>query len=76
MTIVRDVPENTSRCECGNCPSYPGESGLFCSRGRSATEIALKGCLCASCAVYKQYDLEGSYYCEEGAHGAHGEGPQ
>lgn len=76
MTIVRDVDDNAARCDCGSCPSYPGEGALFCARGRSATEIALRGCLCASCAVFKQSDLEGSYYCEEGACGACGEGPQ
>ena len=76
MTIVRDVEDNAARCDCGGCPSYPGEGALFCARGKSATEIALRGCLCASCAVFKQFDLEGSYYCEEGACGACGEGPQ
>ena len=76
MTIVRDIQENTARCNCGKCPSYPGENALFCARGKSATRVAMQGCLCAGCEVYKQYDLEGSYYCEEGACGACGEGPQ
>jgi hypothetical protein len=76
MTMVRDVQENAARCECGSCPSYPGEGALFCARGKSAKEIVLLGCLCASCAVFKEYDLEGSYYCEEGTCGACGEGPQ
>ena len=76
MTIVRDVQENAARCGCGSCPSYPGEDALFCARGKSATPPAMRGCVCADCAVFKQYDLLGGYYCIEGACGACGEGPQ
>ena len=76
MTIVLDVEENVARCECGGCPSYPGGGGLFCARGKSDTTPATRGCLCANCAIYKQYSLLGGYYCLEGACGACGEGPQ
>lgn len=59
MTIVRDVQENAAHCGCGSCPSYPGEDALFCARGKSATTPARQGCVCAECAVFKQYDLLG-----------------
>lgn len=76
MTIVRDVEENVAKCICGGCPSYPGDNGLFCARGKSEAPPVLRGCACADCEVYKGLDLIGEYYCEEGPCGACGEGPQ
>ena len=76
MTIVRDVQENAARCNCGGCPTYPGEGALFCARGKSEPAPVMQGCRCEHCEVYKQYDLLGGYYCVEGPCGACGEGPQ
>ena len=76
MTMVPDTQENEARCDCGKCPSYPGEGALFCHRGKSDTKPVLQGCVCADRAVFKEYDLLGGYYCAEGACGACGEGPQ
>ena len=66
MAKVLDTPENMARCICGGCPSYPGEGGFFCAKGKSAKEIVKQGCLCAGCPVYKEYELDAGYYCVAG----------
>jgi len=76
MSIVVDTQENVERCGCPSCPSYPGDGGLFCARGKSSKDVAMRECVCEHCAVYQHYDLIGAYYCREGACGACGEGPQ
>lgn len=76
MSKPADVPENLARCICGGCPSYPGEGALFCATGSRAKEAARLDCVCADCAVFKQYDLLSASYCADGACGACGEGPQ
>lgn len=73
MAKVPDTPENMSRCICGDCPSYPGDGGFFCAKGKSEHEIRRRGCMCADCMNFKEYGLADGYYC---ADGAAGEGPQ
>jgi len=70
------VPDNTatmSRCICGTCPSFPGDGGFYCAKGKSANEVNRRGCVCTDCANLKDFDLEDGYYC---AAGAAGEGAQ
>jgi hypothetical protein len=67
MGKVPDTPENMARCLCGGCPSYPAEGGFFCSKGKSAKDIAKRGCLCGDCANLKDYDLADGYFCAAGA---------
>lgn len=66
--IIPDSPENREKCHCRFCPSYPqkckGEL-LFCARGKSSCEIDVKGCLCNTCPVYFENELEGLYYCDK-----------
>lgn len=60
--------ENSSKCICGQCPSYPGdEPWLYCGRGGSPQSIDRKGCLCPGCPVQVEYGNERLYYCAEGA---------
>jgi len=66
MGKVPDTPENMARCICGGCPSYPAEGGFFCVKGRSAKEIDKRGCICGDCAIFKDYELAGGYYCAAG----------
>ncbi len=73
MAKVPDTPENAARCICGGCPSYPGDGGFFCAKGKSNKEIQRRGCLCGNCANFMEYGLADGYYC---ADGAAGEGPQ
>ncbi|MEM4525020.1 MAG: glutamate synthase-related protein [Methanothermobacter sp.] len=53
-------------CLCPHCPSYPlhGES-LYCLEGNSQFEVHERGCLCASCPVYYEKNLEGLYFCNK-----------
>ncbi|GAB4256305.1 MAG: hypothetical protein Kow00129_16900 [Thermoleophilia bacterium] len=67
MTPVPDTQENEAKCICADCPTYPGEGGLFCAKGASLAEINRRGCICGDCAVYQQNGLTGGYYCAEGA---------
>jgi hypothetical protein len=66
---VPDTPENMSRCICGGCPSYPGEGGFFCAKGKSGPSVRQRGCLCGDCANFKEYKLQDGYYCVGGAAG-------
>lgn len=66
MGKVPDTPENMARCICGGCPSYPGQGGFFCAKGKSGKEVAKKGCLCSGCAVFEEHELAGGYFCVAG----------
>ncbi len=66
MGKVPDTPENMARCMCGGCPSYPGEGGFFCAKGKSAKEITKRGCLCAGCPIFRANGLTGGYFCVAG----------
>lgn len=53
---------------CGECPSKADETkDFYCARGASRAAVARRGCLCEECPVEIDHDLEGSYYCIEGA---------
>ncbi len=73
MAKVPDTPENLARCICGDCPSFPGEGGFFCAKGKSSKEIRRRGCVCPDCPNFKEFALADGYYC---ADGRAGEGPQ
>ena len=66
MGKVPDTPENMARCMCGGCPSYPGEGGFFCAKGKSSKEMTKRGCLCTGCPIFKDYELTGGYFCVAG----------
>jgi hypothetical protein len=45
---------------------------LFCSRGASEKpkgQIEDKGCFCPGCGVFKNYELEGGWFCTYGPEG-------
>jgi hypothetical protein len=69
MRKVPDTPENMSRCLCGSCPSFPGEGGFFCAKGKSDKEIRKRGCQCADCENFREFSLQDGYYCDAGAAG-------
>lgn len=58
-----------ARCICGNCPSYPGEGGFLCAKGKSPKPITKSGCICGDCENFKQYDLQDGYYYAAGKAG-------
>ena len=69
--MVHDSAENRAKCICVSCPSYPQECAgaevLYCARGTSACDIAVKGCICSLCPVYAEHELQGLYYCDKTA---------
>jgi glutamate synthase domain-containing protein 2 len=63
---IEDVESNRKKCACPYCPSYPHNcSGdvLFCAKGKSSCNIVVKGCICNTCPIYYEYELNGLYYC-------------
>jgi hypothetical protein len=69
MAKVPDTPENMARCMCGGCPSYPGEGGFFCAKGKSSHDIRRRGCVCDGCPNFKEFGLADGYYCADGRAG-------
>ncbi|MHA2378071.1 MAG: DUF2769 domain-containing protein [Candidatus Thorarchaeota archaeon] len=81
MSKVPNTPENAEICKqfCGPCPTFkPNELPkhpphmLFCSRGASEKpkgQIEDKGCFCPGCGVFKNYELEGGWFCTYGPEG-------
>ena len=72
MAKVHDTRENMAKCICGECPSYDGcmkngTESLYCARGKSACEVAQKGCVCGVCPIAPEFGLAKMYYCESGA---------
>ncbi|HTW96584.1 MAG TPA: DUF2769 domain-containing protein [Candidatus Methylomirabilis sp.] len=71
MANVPDTKENFQMCICANCPTYqagacPKDKGekLYCAKGKSACELANKGCICGGCPVWSSNKLTGYYYCK------------
>ncbi|MBS3819757.1 DUF2769 domain-containing protein [bacterium] len=71
MAQVDDTKENLQKCICGQCPSFnqcmkdQGE-GLYCAKGKSSCEFDKEGCICGTCPLTPEYDLDGVYYCSIG----------
>ncbi len=67
MAGVADTKQNMERCLCGTCPSFPGDTGFYCAKGKSANAVERKGCNCAECANFKEFGLSKGYYCADGS---------
>ena len=64
---VPNTEANGKKCICGGCPSYLGANeGFFCSSGKSKKKYEQKGCICGQCALWKEYKLNGGYFCING----------
>ena len=58
---------DVSRCVCTRCPTFAsGDSGLFCLHGKSSLVVEEKSCLCRTCPVHIELELEGREYCVRG----------
>lgn len=71
---VKDSPENRKRCACPYCPSYPRDCGgdvLYCATGKSRCDIGPEGCICNTCPIYFDFELNGLYYCNSDELGYH-----
>ncbi len=65
---IKNTPENRDKCHCKVCPSYPYKCGgevLYCSKGPSNCDISPQVCICDTCPIYYEYELEGNYYCDK-----------
>ena len=63
---IKNTPENRDKCHCKVCPSYPYKCAgevLYCSKGPSKCDISPQVCICDTCPIYYEYELEGNYYC-------------
>ena len=67
MTLVPNTEQNQQRCICGKCPSYPGDGGFYCARGKSTNEVKRLGCICGECENLKEFALTKGYYCADGS---------
>ena len=65
---IKNTPENRNKCHCKVCPSYPYKCGgevLYCSKGPSNCDITPEVCICNTCPVFYEYELEGNYFCDK-----------
>lgn len=67
MPQVADIEQNMKRCICGTCPSFPGDKGFYCAKGKSAEAVERKGCDCGKCPNFTEFGLAKGYYCAEGS---------
>jgi len=62
--------KDLERCTCSRCPSYiRDDTGLFCVHGKSTLSVVQQGCLCRTCPVHLEHQLEGREYCLRGKPG-------
>jgi glutamate synthase domain-containing protein 2 len=65
---IKNTPENRNKCHCKVCPSYPYKCGgevLYCSKGPSKCDIDPELCICNTCPLYFEYELQGNYFCDK-----------
>lgn len=57
-----------SQCICKLCPSFTNcnEKIGYCVFGKSKCIKERRGCICASCPVYKKLGLNNVYFCITG----------
>lgn len=57
----------TQNCKCKGCPTYvPGDAKIgFCFPliGTSEKIQKEKDCICGTCPIYKEYELNHTFYC-------------
>lgn len=71
---IKNSDENRKKCACPYCPSYPHNcSGdvLYCATGKSSCDIKAEGCICNTCPIYYEYELNGLYFCDKDELGQH-----
>jgi hypothetical protein len=73
MVKVENSKENSDKCLCPKCPTWKSNDcpaqmreRLYCAKGKTACDLADKGCLCGMCPVFEQYKLRIGYFCFNG----------
>ena len=66
------IERRKERCICPQCPSYKECSGdtrerAFCSVERSKCIREEKGCICSTCPLTLELNLQHSSYCTRGS---------
>jgi formylmethanofuran dehydrogenase subunit C len=65
---VPNTKENAAKCNCGVCPTYiKGDTGFFCSVGKSSKSLTKQGCVCGDCKNFTEFKLKDGYFCISGA---------
>jgi hypothetical protein len=64
---IADTEHNMKRCICGTCPSFPGDGGFYCAKGKSGKAVLRQDCVCADCVNFGQFRLSNEYYCAQGS---------
>jgi len=77
MSHVQDNDTNRRHCRCGMCPvelaskcvSKSKKQGLYCSVGKTECDDfdISKKCICPTCLVWDENNLNSIYYCQEGS---------
>lgn len=65
---ISDSKENRAKCHCPVCPSHPlhcSSEILYCGTDASHCDVEAKGCLCNTCPVFFENELQGLYYCNQ-----------
>ncbi len=65
---IKNTPENRNKCHCKVCPSYPYKCGgevLHCSNGPNKCDVDPEVCICNTCPLFFEYELEGIYFCDK-----------
>ncbi len=65
---IKNTPENSNKCHCKVCPSYPYKCGgevFYCSKGPSNCYIDPEVCICNTCPIFFEYELKGNYFCDK-----------
>lgn len=52
-------------CMCSYCISYPSDSGMFCSKGKSSRKGEKVDCICESWGLQKKLGVEDKYFCHK-----------
>lgn len=64
-----DTKENFQKCVCPNCTLFTDcnkgkNERLFCARQKSECPMDnTKICICGTCAVFRENNLVGGYFC-------------
>ncbi|MBI2139570.1 DUF2769 domain-containing protein [Candidatus Woesearchaeota archaeon] len=63
MCKMKNMPGNMMSMMKGDLSKVAHMEGMFCAFGKSKCINIGKGCICATCDVYKENSLNKLYYC-------------
>ena len=60
---IKSMPKNMMNMMSKDLSKVEHMEGMFCAFGESKCIKEEKGCICASCELYKENNLNKSYFC-------------